>query len=474
MNDHFARPAGPGGHCSPVTAVRGSLAWFRADPFLTSSEEALVYVDDGLLICQDGKITAAGDYARLSDALPGGATVVQYRDKLILPGLVDSHVHYVQIGIAASYGRQLLDWLQQYVYPEEMKFSDVSYAREAARLFCAELLRNGVTTALVNCATYPQSVDALFEESTRRGMRLAAGKVLMDRNAPAGLLDASPEQAYEQSKKLIEAWHGTGRSLYAITPRFAVACTPGMLRMAGQLWREFPGTLVQAHLAENRLETAEVSALFPRRRDYVDVYEHHGLLGPGAVFAHAVYLSRREWKRLHETGSGIAHCPSSNLFLGSGLFSMRRAKKPGRQVRVGLGSDMAGGTSLSQLQMASEAYMVGQLDGYPIDGVKLFYLATRGGAAAMRLDGVIGSLEPGHEADFVVLDPAATPMLANRTSRSTDPGNLLFALAMLADDRSVFATYIGGRLAHERDQCATQTTEWPGKKGKEYDDRDRD
>jgi guanine deaminase len=340
-----------------------------------------------------------------------------------------------------------------------MKFSDWSYARAAARFFCAELLRNGVTTALVNCATYPQSVHALFEETTRRGMRMAAGKVLMDCNAPAGLLDASVEQAYEESTKLIEAWHGTGRSSYAITPRFAVACTPDMLRMAGQLWREHPGTLVQAHLAESRQEVAEVSALFPRRRDYVDVYGHYGLLGPGAVFAHAVHLSGREWRHLHKTGSGVAHCPSSNLFLGSGLFSMRRAKKPGRPVHVGLGSDVAGGTRLSQLQTASEVYMVGQLDGYSMDGVKLFYLATRGGAATIGLDGFIGSLEPGHEADFVVLDPAATPMLASRTSRSAGPENLLFALAMLGDDRTVFATYIGGGLAHERDQCADPARE---------------
>lgn len=302
------------------------------------------------------------------------------------------------------------------------------------------MLRNGTTSALVDCATYPQSVDALFAESVGRGMRLAAGKVLMDRNAPPELLDASPEQGYEESRKLIEKWHGVGRGLYAITPRFAVACTSEMLRVAGALWREHPGTLLQAHLAENRQEVDEVAGLFPRYRDYVDVYEQHGLLGPGAVFAHAVHLSTREWKRLYRTGSGVAHCPTSNLFLGSGLFSMRRATKPNRRVLVGLGSDVGGGTSLSLLQTASEAYKVGALDDYPMDGVKLFYLATLGAAKAMRLDGIVGSLEPGNEADFIVLDPAATPLLATRTARAESIDDLLFALAVMGDDRTVLAT----------------------------------
>ncbi|MFJ1749038.1 guanine deaminase [Streptomyces sp. NPDC088116] len=434
-----------------LTAIRGSLVWFRDDPFLTSGDDALVHVDDGLLVCRDGKISAVGDYGRLVRGLPPGVTVVHHRDKLILPGLISGHVHYVQTRIIAAYGRQLLEWLNASVYPEEERFADPSYARAVAALFCDELLRNGTTSALVNCATYPESVDALFEESVGRGMRLAAGKVLMDRNAPPELLDASPEQGYEESRKLIEKWHGVGRSLYAITPRFAVACTSEMLRVAGALWREHPGTLVQAHLAENRQEVAQVAELFPKYRDYVDVYEQHELLGPGAVFAHAVHLSKREWKRLHRTGSGVAHCPTSNLFLGSGLFSMRRATKPGRRVLVGLGSDVGGGTSLSLLQTASEAYKVGALDDCPMDGVKLFYLATLGAAKAMRLDGIIGSLEPGNEADFIVLDPAATPLLATRTARAESIDDLLFALAVMGDDRTVLATYLNGQLAHERD-----------------------
>lgn len=436
---------------SPVTAVRGTLVWFRSSPFLTSSAEALVHVQDGLLVCEDGKITAVGEYRHLSKELPRGTKVTHYRDKLILPGFVDCHVHYVQTRIIGAYGQQLLDWLTDAVYPEEMRFSKPAYARSVAALFCDELLRNGTTTAMVHCATYPQSVDALFEESNDREMRLVAGKVLMDRNAPYELCDRSPEQGYEQSKALIERWHGQGRSLYAITPRFAVACTPGMLEVAGQLRQEYPDTLMQTHLAENSSELADVKRLFPGR-SYTDVYEEYGLLGPGSVFAHCVHLSKRELKRLHKTGSGIAHCPTSNTFLGSGLFSMGRATARRRPVAVGLGSDVGGGTSLSLLQTAAEAYKVGALDDNPMDGVKLFYLATLGSATAMGIDHLVGSLKRQSEADFVVLDPTATPMLAARTAESESVTDLLFALAIMGDDRAVLATYVNGKLAHERDE----------------------
>ncbi|WP_017576440.1 guanine deaminase [Nocardiopsis kunsanensis] len=454
-------PAGTGGGCSEVGAVRGSLVWFSSDPFLTSSEKALEFIEDGLLVVRDGRIAAVGPYEELAESLPTGTTVVHHRDKLIAPGFVDPHVHYVQTRIIGAYGNQLLDWLRNSVYPEEARFASPEYARRYAALFCDQILRNGTTTALVNCATYPVSVDALFEETTRRGMRMAAGKVLMDRNARTDLLDPSPEQGYEESAELIRKWHGVGRSLYAITPRFAVACTDEMLRLAGQLWHDNPGTLVQTHLAENLDEVGQVRRLFPDRQDYVDVYEHSGLLGRRAVFAHAVHLDERSWGRLAATGSGIAHCPTSNLFLGSGLFSMSEAKATQRPVRTGLGTDVGGGTSLSLLQTMNEAYKVGELGGYPMDGTKLFYLATRGGADAMGLDGVVGSLAPGHEADFVVLDPSATQLLAVRTAESEDVHDLLFALAQLGDERAVAATYVNGRPAHERSPCLDPKPERP-------------
>ncbi|SHI64635.1 guanine deaminase [Nocardiopsis flavescens] len=447
-----APPAAPGSGPA-VTAVRGSLAWFSDDPFLTSDDRALEYVEDGLLVCRDGRITASGRYGDLVGSLPPGTAVVHHRGKLVLPGLIDPHVHYVQTRITGSYGEELLDWLQRYVYPEEVRFADAAYARSCAALFCDQLLRNGTTTALVGCATFPVSVDALFEEAARRGMRIAAGKVLMDRNARTDLLDRSPIRAYEESEALIRRWHGVGRNLYAVTPRFAVACTDEMLRLAGRLWHAHPGTLAQTHLAENREEVGQVRELFPDRRDYVDVYDHFGLLGRGAVFAHAVHLNGREWRRLSESGSGVAHCPTSNLFLGSGLFSARAAKDPRHPVRTGLGTDVGGGTGLSLLETMGEAYKVGRLRGFPMSGVGLFYLATLGGAQAMGLEGTVGSLAPGNEADFVVLDPSATPMLAARTAESETVGDLLFALGHLGDDRAVALTYVGGRVAHERGPC---------------------
>jgi guanine deaminase len=453
MSDCATRAIPPGGPCTRLTAVRGSLVWFRGDPFTTSSRQALVHVEDGLLVCQDGKIVQAGDYAKVNPTLPAGTTVVHHRDSLILPGLIDLHVHYVQLRIMAAYGEQLMQWLRNSVYPEEERFDRRGYAARAAVLFCDELLRNGTTTALVNCTSHAVSVDVLFEESTRRGMRMAAGKVLMDRNAPPSLLDPSPQQAYEESKRLIETWHGVGRGIYAVTPRFAVACTPKMLKVAGRLWREHPGTLLQTHMAENRDEVEEVRKLFPDHRDYIDVQRSYGLLDRGAVFAHAVHLSEDEWTRLSDSGSAVAHCPTSNLFLGSGLFPMKRVKHLHRALPVGLGSDVAGGDTLSLLRTMNEAYKVSELANFPMTGVKLFYLATLGAATAMRLDGVIGSLQPGHEADFVVLDPAATPVLAHRTGESRDLEDRLFALALLGDDRAVVATYLNGEIAYQRRSC---------------------
>ncbi|MFJ5175317.1 guanine deaminase [Streptomyces griseoviridis] len=434
-----------------VTAVRGPLIWFRDDPFLVGRDDAFVYESDGLLICEGGVITAAGDYGALRERLPRGTTVDHYPDHVITAGFIDSHIHYVQTGIIAAFGSQLIDWLNHYTFVEEQRFSDADYARRIASFFCDELLRNGTTTALTFCAVYPQSVDALFEESSRRGMRMAAGKVLMDRNAPDALLDTA-QSGYEDSKALLERWHGKDRNLYAITPRFAPTSTPEQLEAAGTLWREHPEALVHTHISENTGEVSWVRSLFPDRRGYLDVYDHFGLLGRGAVLAHGVHLTGRERARCAETGTAVAHCPTSNLFLGSGLFHVHDAKDARRPMRVGLGTDIGAGTSFSLLATVNEAYKVAELSNYPLDSVKAFYLATLGGAQAMGIDDKVGSLEPGHEADFVVLDPRATPLLARRTSRVSDIDELLFVLAVMGDDRTVRATYVNGALAHDRDR----------------------
>jgi guanine deaminase len=318
-----------------------------------------------------------------------------------------------------------------------------------AKMFCDELLRNGTTTALVFCAVYPHSVDALFIEAERRGMRIAAGKVLMDRNAPQALRDTA-QSGYDESKALIARWHGRGRCLYAITPRFAGTSTPAQLDAAATLWREHPDVLVHSHIAENVREVAWTAELFPDAKNYLDVYDHHGLIGPRAVLAHGVHLGEDELCRCHESGTALAHCPTSNLFLGSGLFRIGAAKDPRRPVQVGLGTDIGAGTSFSLLATMGAAYQIAQLNGRSLRGVEAFYLATLGGARALAQGDRIGAIAPGYEADLAVLDPQATPLLRLRNARAGSVQDRLFALMMLGDDRAVRATYLAGRCAHAR------------------------
>jgi len=433
-----------------VSVLRGTVVTCLDDPFLTDPAQAFAVEADGIVICRDGRVEAVGPAAKLRASIPAGTAVADYSGCLIAPGFIDTHVHYVQTGIVASYGTQLLDWLDRYAFPAEMAFEDAAHAAAMAKVFCDELLRNGTTTALVFCAVYPQSVDALFAEAERRGMRIAAGKVLMDRNAPEKLRDTA-QQGYDDSKTLIARWHGHGRSLYAITPRFAGTSTAAQLDAAGTLWREHPDVLVQTHIAENRREIEWTAELFPGRKNYLDIYDHHGLIGRRAVLAHGVHLSEDELCRCHESGTAIAHCPTSNLFLGSGLFRVAALKDPRRPVHIGLGTDIGGGTSFSLLSTMGAAYEIAQLNGRSLSAVEAFYLATLGGARALALEECIGTIAPEREADLVVLDPKATPLLALRTARSESIEDTLFALMMLGDDRAVRATYVAGKPAHLRD-----------------------
>jgi guanine deaminase len=448
----------PSGSNAAVTALRGSLVFCRDDPFLTDPTRAFVHEPDGLVICRDGLIQAIGPYAALKSGLPADAELADYSGCLITPGFIDTHIHYVQTDIIGVQGHQLLDWLNEYTFIAEQAFADETVCRETARVFCDELLRHGTTTALVFCSVHTGSVDALFEEAQRRNLRLIAGKVLMDRNAPEALRDTA-QSGYDQSKELIKRWHGRGRALYAITPRFAVSSTPEQLELAGVLWKEHPDVFVQTHISENTDEIAEVRQLFPERRDYLDVYDHYGLIGRRAVLAHGIYLGERELSRCHETGTALAHCPTSNTFLGSGLFRTRHVKDPKRPVQVGMGTDIGGGTSFSMLATMSEAYKVAQLAGHPIDAVEAFFLATLGGARALALDDRIGTLAPGGEADMVVLDPNATPLLAFRNRRSRSIRETLAVLSTLGDDRAVRATYVAGKPTHVRGQVDPRT--WP-------------
>lgn len=432
-----------------MTALRGTLVSFADDPFLVDPAKAFLHVQDGLIVCRDGIIEALGPYDRLRATLPANAPITDYSRCILCPGFIDTHVHYVQSEIIAAPGKQLLQWVEDYIYPVEETFADEAHARAVAAFFCETLLRNGTTTACVYCAVYPQSVDALFAEALQRNMRIVAGKCMMDRNVPEALRDTA-ESSYDQSKALIEKWHGVGRLLYAITPRWAGSSTPGQLEAAGALWREHPELNVQTHIAENHDEVAFIAKLFPERKDFLDVYGHYGLVGRRAVLGHGVWLSESEFARVHERDASIAHCPTSNLFLGSGLFRLRAAKDPRRPIHVGLGTDIGAGTSFSLLATLNEAYKIAALNSASIGAVEALYLATLGGARALGLEDRIGSLEVGREADIVVLDPNAPPLLDFRTCRSRSFEETLFILMTLGDDRAVRATYVAGELAHAR------------------------
>jgi guanine deaminase len=429
-----------------VSAVRGTLIYCRDDPFLTDPGKAFVCEPDGIVICRDGMIEGVGPYGQLKSELSSDAAVADYSGCLVAPGFIDTHVHYVQTGIIGAQGFQLLDWLTHYTFAVEETFADEGVARETARVFCDELLRQGTTTALVFCSVHAGSVDALFAEAEKRNLRLIAGKVLMDRNAPATLLDTA-RSGYEQSKALIAKWHGRGRCLYAITPRFAGSSTPEQLELASSLWREHPDAFVHTHIAESKAEIALTMKLYPERRDYLDIYVHYGLTGRRAVLAHGIWLDEGDFERCHSSGTALAHCPTSNLFLGSGLFPLRSARDPRRPVHVGLGTDIGAGTSFSLLATMSEAYKVAQLQSQPINSIEAFFLATLGGARALGLDDRIGTLAIGREADMVVLDPLATPLLAFRNRRSRSITETLAVLMTLGDDRAVRATYVAGKPA---------------------------
>ncbi|MCX5045060.1 guanine deaminase [Aldersonia sp. NBC_00410] len=430
-----------------ATAVRGHAISFRGDPFLVA--DALIDIEDALILTEDGIITAFGPWVQFRDRVPDGVDVVHYPDAILCAGFVDTHVHYVQTAIIGAFGAQLIDWLNSYTFKAEQRFADRAHAQAAATVFFDALLANGTTTALAFAAMYPQSVDAFFEESLRRGTRMIGGKVLMDRNAPEPLLD-SPQTGYDDSKALIAKWHGRGRNQYAITPRFAPTSSPKQLELAGTLWRESPGTYVHTHVSENLNEISWVRELFPERSGYLDVYDHYGLLGPRTVLAHGVHLTDAERRRVFDAGAAIAHCPTSNLFLGSGLFALGAAKDPAAPLHVGFGTDIGAGTTFSLLTTMNEAYKVAALNSYRLDAVKSFYLATLGGATALALDDKIGSLAVGKEADFIVLDTKATPLLEYRTAHTDSVEELLFVLSIMGDDRAVAATYIAGTPAYLR------------------------
>ena len=403
--------------------------------------DAVLHESQGGILIQNGLITELGSADALRRDYPD-AQVTDHGQCLILPGFVDAHAHYPQTGIIASWGKRLIDWLNSYTFPEEMRFGDPAYAKEMAELYLDLLLANGTTSVASYCTIHPESVDALFTAAAARNMRVFAGKTCMDRNAPEALRDTA-QSAYDDSKALLQKWHGNGRASYVITPRFSPTSTPHQLKALGALWAEHPDCLMQTHLSEQTDEIAWVRELFPNARDYLDTYEAHGLLGENGLYGHAIHLEPREIDRLQEVGAALVHCPTSNTFIGSGLFDMGLAK----QLRVALATDTGGGSNFSMLRSMAAAYEIAQLRGEALHPAQLLWLATQGSAQTLQVQDRVGNLAQGMEADLTVLDLASTPAIAQRSARANDIWEALFPTIMMGDDRAITQTYIAGKPA---------------------------
>ena len=423
------------------TILRGRVLSFVSEPQGIDDTASYRYFADGMVVIADGKVQSVGDF---DASVVGEAEVIDHRPHLILPGFIDLHLHYVQSQMIASYAGSLLEWLNTYTFVEEQKFSQQGHAGAVAAAFYDELIRNGTTSAVAYCSSHPRSVDAFFAEAEKRNMLMVGGKVMMDRNAPEALRD-SAQSGYDDTKALIERWHGKGRGLYAISPRFAITSTPAQLEASRVLVAEHPECYVQTHLSENAAEISFSMELYPDSPDYAGIYEDYGLLGPRTLLGHSIHLNHRETQVLAETQSVAVFCPTSNLFLGSGLFDRERLAKAG--VRIGIATDIGGGTNYGMLATLDEGYKVLQLRGQRLTPLNSFYMATLGNARALSLEGTIGSIEPGCAADLVVLNASATPAMRLRMETVTSLVEELFLLQTLGDDRSIAEVYVAGARA---------------------------
>ena len=422
--------------------IRGRLLSFQRAPLSLTDAESYLYESDGALLVAEGKIKAAGDYAAVKAEAPQGIEEIDHRPHLILPGFIDMHMHFPQMQVIASYAANLLEWLNTYTFPEECRFVESAHAARIATHFYDELLRHGTTTAVAYCSVHKTSADAYFAEAMRRGMCMVGGKVMMDRNAPQGLLD-TPEMGCDETRRVIADWHGKGRNHVAITPRFAITSTPAQMKATQALAEEFPDLHIQTHLSENHDEIRYTCELYPEAIDYTDIYARYGLLGPKTLLGHAIHLSEREADALSEAGAVAVHCPTSNLFLGSGLFPMKALMRREKPVRVAVATDIGGGSSYSMLRTMDEAYKIQQLLGERLNPLESFYLMTRGNAEALSMDD-IGTLETGTAADLVVLNAASTPAMKLRMETVKTLPEELFLLQTMGDDRAIVETYVSG------------------------------
>ncbi|MBC2774153.1 guanine deaminase [Rhizobium sp. AQ_MP] len=431
------------------TLIRGHLLSFRRAPEHAGDRESYLYEEDGALLVRDGKIAAVGAYPEVKPKAGAEVTEIDHRPHLILPGLIDCHVHFPQMQVIASYAANLLEWLDTYTFPEECRFVESAHAERIATQFFDEFLRQGTTTAVAYCSVHKASADAFFAESLRRGTLMIGGKVMMDRNAPQGLLD-TPQLGYDETRAVIEQWHGKGRNHVAITPRFAITSTPEQMAMTQKLAEEFPDLHIQTHLSENHDEIRYTCELYPDAKDYTDIYARYGLLRKKALFGHAIHLSDREADAMAESGAVAVHCPTSNLFLGSGLFPLKAIKRREKPVTVAVATDIGGGSSYSMFKTMDEAYKIQQLLGERMNPLESFYHMTLGNAVALDLADRIGTLDEGTDADIVVLNAAATPAMRLRMETVTSLSEELFLLQTLGDDRSVVETYVAGKPSKPR------------------------
>ncbi|AQZ50491.1 Guanine deaminase [Martelella mediterranea DSM 17316] len=426
--------------------LRGRLLSFHRRPEDLSDTASYLYEEDGGLLIEGGRITACGAFADIRAEAPEDVAIVDHRPHLILPGLIDTHLHFPQMQVIGSYAANLLEWLNTYTFVEEQRFSDPAHGARIAVSFFDEMIRQGTTTAVAYCSVHKASADAYFAEAQRRNMLMLGGKVMMDRNAPDALTD-TPQTSYDDTRAVIAEWHGKGRNHVVISPRFAITSTPEQMEMAATLAREFPDLHIQTHLSENLAEIEFACSLYPKAKDYTDIYAHYGLLRENMLLGHAIHLSERERDALSETGAVAVHCPTSNLFLGSGLFPLKEFERRDRPVRIAVATDIGGGTSYSMLKTMDEAYKIQQLRGERLTPLESFFHMTRGNAEALGLADRIGTLEPGTDADIVVLDARATPAMALKMEAASTLAEELFLLQTLGDDRAIAETYIAGRPA---------------------------
>ena len=431
---------------------------FRASIYhCTESDRVIeaVYFPDGLMVVDNdsGKILEVGEYTTTAPKWPNSLSLKRFKGSLIMPGFIDTHVHYPQYRVIASYGTSLLDWLNTYTFVEEQKFSDLDYVTKVAELFLDELIKNGTTTAMTFCTSHKQSADIFFTAAEKRNLRMVAGKVMMDRNAPEDLCD-SPQSSYIDSKFLIDKWHNKARLSYAVTPRFAPTSTSDQLEQAAKLLKEYPntsdtkGVLLQTHLNENDDEIEWVKELFPQSKNYFDVYNSHDLAGINSVFGHCIHNTDEEYRVMADSGSKVVLCPRSNLFLGSGLFEIDKLED--FEIEIALASDVGGGDSFSMFQVMNEAYKICRLNDYNLDPVKAFYLTTLAAAKVLNMDDSIGNFEVNKEADFIVLDLSATKLITEKLKVAKDINDILFSLITLGDDRLIKEVYILGQATYKK------------------------